>query len=223
MDNSKDSLEYNFNKINEAKKSFEKYQKKWIEYSKTNNISNTSRIKRQWEFFKDKVKWFQAWLINFFGVPESQRTRMRDMMLIGEIYIGNQYKIWTMDCSMMISILLCAFQWKKAQRLWSSSDFAKFKNVWNYNNARFWDIMNFPWHSEMVVWKAFTINGITYLPTFWSATDTNKVDPMFDKNWKPITWKNWVWYRYREVYPHPRHPYTYNRPPYNTRLENNKT
>ena len=220
-DNPQISLEDNFKKMNEMKKSFEQknfkqYQEKGLNYS-----LNTYQIKNSRTYF-NKVKWFVAWIVDFFGIKESLRPNMRKMISEGEKYIGLLYKSWTMDCSMMVSILLCAFQWIKSHRLWTSWDFKKYPQV-EYNEIEPWDLQCFPWHVEMVVSKPYTKNWITYVTTLWSSTDTNNVDPLLDKNWNTIKWQNGVWYRIRKIKPNPRHQYTYHRPPYNKWTKQNKT
>jgi len=210
-------LEDNLKKIDEMKKSFEQYQEKGLNYS-----LNTNQIKNNRIYFKDKVKWLVAWIVDFFWIKESLRPNMRKMISEGEKYIGKLYRSWTMDCSMMVSILLCAFQWIKPHRLWTSWDFKKYPTV-KYNEIEPWDLQCSPWHVEMVVSKPYTKNWITYVTTLWSSTDTNNVDPLHDENWNTIKWQNGVWYRTRRIKPNPRHPYTFHRPPYDKWAKQNKT
>ncbi len=218
LDNSNVSLEENIKnivQIDEKNKSLVKNANKlWSE-------GGGSLVKKWWEWLKGSVKWIISHFVNLTDVPKKLWVVFGDMLARAEELIWKSYVRGSMDCSMFLSKIFCAWQWIKEERLGRTSDFSKYPRIAS-NDIRCWDVMYqaSPAHVELVVGKPYVENGVTYVTTIWSSTDTNKVDPMFDANWNPIKGKTWVWYRKRRISPNPRHTYTYHRPPYNQWAEN---
>lgn len=225
LDNSNVDLEKNLNNIIQIEEENKKKSAQQANHSK--NEDSESLLEKWWDWLKDKVKWLISHLVNLTDVPEKIWWVIWDMLTRAEKLIWQTYATGTMDCSMFLSKIFCAWQWIREKRLWTSRDFAKYEKVSN-DRIRCWDVMyqaptsaikNWkkilkPGHVELIVSKPYVENGITYVNTIWSSTDTSRVDPMFDANGKAITNKTWVWYRKRKIAPNPRHPYTYHRPPY---------
>ena len=163
----------------------------------------------------DKVDWIWSSIVSLIDVPEKIGWVIWDVLARAEEYIWKVYVHGSMDCSMFLSKIFCAWQWVKEHRLWTSWDFAKYEKV-SRDKIRCWDVIYQakPAHVELIVSKPYVEGGVTYVNTIWSSTDKNNVDPMFDADGNPIKNRTWVWYRKRQIAPNPRHHYTYHRPPY---------
>lgn len=179
------------------------------------NEDSESLLGKWWDWLKDKVKWLISHLVNLTDVPEKIWWVIWDVLTRAEKLIWQTYVRGTMDCSMFLSKIFCAWQWIKEQRLGTTQYFSKYPKVAS-KDIRCWDVIYqaSPAHVELIVSKPYVENGATYVTTIWSSTDKYNVDPMFDADWNPIKEKTWVWYRKRKIAPNPRHPYTYHRPPY---------
>ena len=222
----------NLLKINERENKFREENKKRLEeLAKHADKHQESQEKwvfeKWWDWLMDKVSWIRSSIVNLMDVPEKIGWVIWDVLARAEKYIWRAYVSGSMDCSMFLSKIFCAWQWVNEHRLWTSWDFAKYEKV-GRDMIRCWDVIyqapsvvrknwrkiSKPGHVELIVTKPYVENGITYVNTIWSSSDKNNVDPMFDAEGKPIIGKNWVWYRKRQIAPHPRHNYTYHRPPY---------
>jgi len=220
-DNSKSPLEIVLSEIDDREKRIRTENVKRIEKlqkqsEQLNDAEEPSFIVKWWEWLTGKIKWIWSHFVNLADVPEKLWTVFGDMLAKAEEYIWRPYRSGSLDCSWFLSKIFSTWQWKQKMDRWVAKNFAdRYKRI-NRDEIRCGDIIYQakPAHVELIVSKPYVEKWITYVMTIGSSTDKDNVDPMYDANGKPIRGKTWVWYRRRQIYPHPRHPYQYHRPPY---------
>jgi len=221
MDNSRFSLEAILIEIEQREarlraENARKLEELHRQSEQLNNEEEPSLIAKWWEWLTGKIRWIWSHFVDLADVPEKLWTVFWDMLAKAEEYIWRPYRSGSLDCSWFLSKIFSTWQWKQKMDRWVAKNFAdRYKRI-NRDEIRCGDIIYQakPAHVELIVSKPYVEKWITYVMTIGSSTDKDNVDPMYDANGKAIRGKTWVWYRRRQIYPHPRHPYQYHRPPY---------